>query len=537
MFKRVSSIILTLCILGFASGCGGSDSGKNEGSTVQTSTTKPKPKTNLPKIDMTKWEYNADCDIYCQGGIVYCEAPADEHYEQLMLFVPGAYMDATDNGDNTYTCKLNEKAELNGYTSSTAPILMPVNTPYYAASELPPVCEAFMPLASEYASQGCVLVYPGCRGANEGAPAGVTDLKAAIRYIRYCDDVLAGDAESIFVHGMSGGGAQAAVVGASGDSELYAPYLDAIGAVQGVSDAVAGIMSWCPVTSLDTANAEYEWMMGCTRPKRSAEEQAISDELAKAYAEYVNKAGFTDKDGNALTLEESEEGIYQAGTYYDYVKNVIERSLNNYLSDTPFTEKYTAQSCIDELNKDRNWITYDKDSNTATITSIADFAKTCKIASESLVAFDPPHTNEQSGDKLFGYGDGKSSHFDKLLADVLDKLNSKYADEYKADFTKKDTFGNTVEQRLNMYSPLYYLMNSREGHGKSTIAKHWRIRTGIKQPSTSLTTEINLALALEGCEGVDVDFETVWAQEHTEAERTGTSTENFLNWVNESVKK
>lgn len=78
--------------------------------------------------------------------------------------------------------------------------------------------------------------------------------------------------------------------------------------------------------------------MGCTRSERSAEEQAISDGLANAFAEYVNSAGFTDKDGNALTLTKSKEGIYQAGTYYEYVKSVIEKSLNNYLSDTKFDD-------------------------------------------------------------------------------------------------------------------------------------------------------------------------------------------------------
>ena len=88
------------------------------------------------------------------------------------------------------------------------------------------------------------------------------------------------------------------MLGASGDSEMYEPYLEAIGAVQGVSDSVLGSASWCPVTSLDTANAEYEWMMGCTREGRSPEENAMSDKLAEAFAKYVNSAGFVDENGN-----------------------------------------------------------------------------------------------------------------------------------------------------------------------------------------------------------------------------------------------
>lgn len=43
-------------------------------------------------------------------------------------------------------------------------------------------------------------------------------------------------------------------------------------------------------------------------------------------------------------------------------------------------------------------------------------------------------------------------------------------------------------------------------------------------------------LALENYDGVeDVEFTTVWAQGHTEAERTGNSTDNFIAWVNEMV--
>ena len=77
-------------------------------------------------------------------------------------------------------------------------------------------------------------------------------------------------------------------------------------------------------------------MLGSTRTGLSDEEQAISDALAAAYASYVNAAGLTAPDGTVLTLEESEDGIYQSGTYYDYMKSVIETSLNHFLADTEF---------------------------------------------------------------------------------------------------------------------------------------------------------------------------------------------------------
>ena len=581
--------------------------GTTESSETTATEGEVQPVTNLEKIDMTKWQYNADDDVYYQIGITYCETPADESYETLAVFVPGAYMTGIDNGDGTYTCELSD-GSVNGYTATTAPIVMPINTPGYSAMS---ALTAYSSSVSTYTSEGFVYVHAGCRGRDAGAPAGVTDLKAAVRYVRYCDEVIAGSAERIFTFGMSGGGAQSSLMGATGDSELYTPYLEAIGAVQGVSDAVCGSMCWCPITNLDSADEAYEWMMGVTRSGLSDDEQAISDALAAAFAEYINSAQIKDENGIVLTLEESAEGIFQAGSYYDYLKSVIEQSLNNFLSDTTFPydasssssgrhggggnfgggerpdgdfggfgngEKpdgapdgempsdmggngstsiedadnitrndtssgvsisgtyETAHDYIDALNANGEWVTYDAATNTATITSVEAFVKAFKSASKNLGAFDQLDGG-QGENTLFGYGDGSGAHFDSTLAAILADLGSEYADSYAADLAKSDSAEYTAEQRLQMYTPLYYLLESSEGYGTSTVAKYWRIRTGIAQSDTSVTTEMNLALALENYDSVEsVDFATVWGQQHVEAERTGSSTENFIAWVNECLK-
>lgn len=528
--KKLLSIVLAAVMVGSLAACSAQTSSKTSSKTSEKET-EPAPVTNLSKLDPAKWKYIEDENIYYQLGIDYCETPADENYEKVAVFVPGEYMKATKNSDGTYTCELNDTAELNGYTAADAPMVMFINTTGYYAAEAATEDTLDMALGlggvGEFTSQGIIYVYPGCRGIDEGAPSGVTDLKAAVRYLKYSDDMIPGDAGKIFAFGMSGGGAQSVLLGASGDSEIYDPYLEKIGAVKGVSDSILGSASWCPVTSVDTANAEYEWMMGCTRTGRTAEEQTLSDKLAEAFADYVNSAGFTDKDGSELTLTKSTEGVYQAGSYYDYVKSEIERSLNNYLADLPTPQ--SAQEYVDDMNKDKKWIDYDKSTNTAAITSIADFSKACKHAKDMVTGFDQP----QGQNNLFGYGDGKRSHFDKILSDILTEMNSPYAADYKADLAKTDSLGYTVEQRVNMYSPLYFLMEGREGFGTANVAKYWRIRSGIEQDTNSVTTEINLDLALEAYDGVEsVDFETVWARTHELAERKGGDyIENFIDWV------
>ena len=563
--------------------------------------------TNLPKVDQTAWQYSADDDVYYQIGISYCETPADTAYETLAIFVPGAYMTATENGDGTYTCEIDPDAVVGAYTAETAPIVMPINTPGYSAMAALTSYASF----TSYTDEGFVYVHAGCRGRDAGAPAGVTDLKAAVRYLRYTDDVIPGNAERIFTFGMSGGGAQSALMGSTGDSALYDAYLEEIGAVTGVSDAVLGSMCWCPITNLDTADEAYEWMMGVTRSGLTEEEQHISDQLAEAFAAYINSAGIKDPDGLVLTLSESADGIYQAGSYYDYMKTVIEESLNHFLSDTEFpydassasggrrggfgggipggfggqnpfggeqrpergegTPDFgaeqkpdgemmsgevsfeeldditrnettggvslsgtyeTAQDYIDALNAEREWVHYDAATNTASITSIEDFVLACKSASKNLGAFDQLDGG-QGENTLFGYSDGNGAHFDAILADILNALGSDYAADYAEDLAKQDSEGNTVDYRVNMYTPLYYLLESSEGYQESTVAKYWRIRTGIAQGDCSLSTEMNLALALENDERVEsVDFETIWGAGHTQAERSGNSTDNFIAWVN-----
>ena len=172
--------------------------------------------TSLPKVDRAAWLYNADDDVYYQIGIPYCETPADENYENLAVFVPGAYMTGVSNGDGTYTCTVNDGNTVGDFTASTAPVVVPVNTPGYSA--MSPLSDYTDVTA--YTGAGFIYVHAGCRGRDHGAPAGVTDLKAAIRYIRYSADVLPGNPDAVFTFGMSGGGAQSALMGATGDSSI-----------------------------------------------------------------------------------------------------------------------------------------------------------------------------------------------------------------------------------------------------------------------------------------------------------------------------
>ena len=343
--------LLSVCLIG----CGNQESTSNDNQTESI-------KSSDLSFDMTKWNYDEDNNVYYQIGVQYCSKPETTDYETLGIYIPGEYLNGTKNSDGTYTCSINDDGQRAGYSSNTAPIILPVDTPDYSAQKAP-TSYSYNSI-KDYVEAGFVYVLAGMRGRGSmqgiteslgfsgGAPYGITDLKAAVRYYRYNKDVLPGNTDSIFSYGMSGGGAQSALIGATGDSKLYYPYLESIGAAMtdsngnAISDAITGSMCWCPITNLDVADSAYEWNMGQYFSTNTRADDTfvsvLSDDLSKAFAEYINALELKSEDGTVLKLEQSENGIYASGTYYDYILKEIETSLNNFLEDTTFPYKYTG---------------------------------------------------------------------------------------------------------------------------------------------------------------------------------------------------
>lgn len=560
------------------------------------------------------WHYDSGNDVYYQLGVSYVAKPAAKDYETLGVCVPGKYLTGTKNSDGTYTAIINTSGTVGGFTARTAPIVLPVNTPGYAAQK-PPTTYSYNDVSS-YLKAGFVYVAAGLRGKDSqstsyhgNAPWGVTDLKAAIRYLRLNLASIPGGKDKVYVFGMSGGGAQSTIAGATGDSDLYTAHLNAIGAAMtdstgaAISDAVNGVMAWCPITSLDYANAAYEWNMGqfATTGTRASGTwtAAYSGHLADAFATYVNTLKLKDSSGATLTLASSTSGHYLSGSYYDHLVSVINQSLNDFLSDTTFpytpntqtmagmggaggsagappaggsggapsgaptgggqppsgatggspsssssTTYKTVADYISYLNTDSTWVTYDASTKKATVKDIAGFVKSQKNASKDVGAFDGPGRG-QTENVVMGSGTN-GYHFARVSKEVIAANQSAYAkltnwkssyaaSEYAVDFARTDSVGKTTLVRQDMYNPMYYLSPMYDGYKASTVAPHWRIRTGIMQGDTANTTEVNLALALTNLGITSVDFATVWGLGHTMAERTGNATTNFIAWVKQTA--
>ena len=564
------------------------------GTASQASATASSQAPTDPKLtlDSAAWRYDATGDVYYQLGLSYVATPQASDYETLGIYVPGAYFTGTDFCNGTSTTAIYALGAVGSFTAATAPTVLPVNTPGYSAQK--PPSEYSYDTIKAYMEAGFIYVHAGLRGKDSNsqtysgnAPWGVTDLKAAVRYRRYNAASIPGDAAKVYVFGHSGGGAQSAVAGASGDSGLFAPYLAALGAAttdtsgKALSDAVAGAMCWCPITTLDSANAAYEWNMGQFASSGTRAEgtwtRAYSQDLAAAFPAYLNELKLTDSDGKPLSLESSSKGTYLAGSYYDHLVAVIQKSLNDFLSATSFpytpsstemagmgpggggapsgggpdgqsssetTTYNTVEEYIASLNSSSQWVAYDASTNTATITGLEGFVTSQKNASKDVGAFDGVD-RAQTENLVMGTGESKL-HFSSSSREVISKGQSKYSAlsgwsndygvaAYEKDLATKDSVGTDMATRVSMYDPLYYLTQDSKGRGTSTIAPAWRIRTGITQGDTASTVEVNLALALQQAGADSVDFATIWGQGHTMAELTGTGEENFIAWVTQQA--
>ncbi len=498
-------------------------------------------------VDMNKWLHNAKDKVYYQTGIVYTKTPTALKYQKMALFVPENYLICRKNADDFLSCEKSSSAHEGKYNVNNAPIFFEIDSPDFAA--MPALTE--YKDYSVYTKEGMVYAHIGFRGIDSGAPLGVADIKAAVKYLRRNNDRIPGNTNSIFVLGMNQGGLLAAVLGASGNDKAYMPYLQEIGALNGVDDNISGVILFNPVSGLDTANEALEWLLGSSRKDMTEEQKKMSEAMAKEYANYINRAGFIDARGRALTLQYSAKGIYQQGTYYDYIKKVIEKSIQRFIETHTFPymipksweiseEDAIAQDNIklagtiqskdrflNTLNAKKKWI-FDYGIHGLKISSIKDFNRIFKRKMLPMASFDGVN-KDKIANLLFGAGDANKMHFDFYTARVL--KNSAEGKDFSSDLYKRDKAGSITLKRVNLYNPLYYLISSYEGYNTSTAAPYWYVRSGLFQNSDILTSSVNLYLALSGYRKIkEVDYQTVWGMGEVK-ELTDKNIEEIFDWI------
>lgn len=319
-------------------------------------------------LDMSKWSYDEDNNVYYQLGIPYVQDPVAADYQRLSIYVPGNYFFAEKNGD-AYKVTVNSEGAQGSYTSATAPVVMPLNCKNFSA-QIPSAMYSYEGLAP-YITEGVIYVFAGCRGKTSGyvqsnkeegqypggAPFTVIDIKSAIRFVRLNAPNLPGNAAHVSLMGVSAAGAIATTVGVSGDTSPYTNFMKDSGAAlwntEGVvlSDAPDSVMVWNPQIDLNTMDAAYEWLYGqysetdSRAPKTFG--HAYSRTLASDYANVVNGYNFSPND-TTLSLEETSGGIFTDGSYYNAVISFLQDSAKEFFGNTAFPATISKNNYIIE---------------------------------------------------------------------------------------------------------------------------------------------------------------------------------------------
>ncbi len=457
-------------------------------------------------------------------GIFYVTNVEDSTYQTLNIYVPERLA-----GVSRVPILL--RTYVGGYMASTAKSPSPTDATGRALKE------------------GYVVCIPGSRGSNSiierngktvytgTAPNGLLDLKAAVRYLRFNDDVIPGESELIFTDGTSAGGAMSSLLGATGNSVEYEVYLKEMGAADTRDDVFAAIC-YCPITDLNHADMEYEWLYGCTNAGVRHLDDAqmkISDELSAECPEYINSLQLKDKNGNIIT----------ADNYKEYLKGFILESVHRALQEgceIPDTIGFTfyqdksgpmgggprndragnkrpvmgdgrqapsfGQGNMPRFNKTDFVTDLDIDKYLTYVASQTPL-KTPPAFDQMGVIIDTPSPEN----KVFGDDRGEAANFTDFS--LRHRLHSS---SVKLDKEMVD--------RVAIMNPMNYI-----GTDKSTVSPNWYIRHGAKDRDTSFLVPLNLATKLMNA-GKNVNFALPWNRPHS----GDYNLDDLFNWISNTLK-
>ncbi len=343
-------------------------------------------------------------------------------------------------------------------------------------------------------ANGFVVVTSGVRGRDNittdgvyfgKAPAAIVDLKSAVRYIRHNKGVLPGNVDHIISVGCSAGGALSALLGSSGDNEVYEPYLKVVGAAN-ESDQIFASACYSPITDLDHSDMAYEWMFGKIPFHASPVNQELSEQLISLFDEYQSSLNLKGMDNF---------GILTADNYKDYM-------LKYYLY--PSATKYLTELSNDQRGKylkNNTWIKWE--------------GKKVSFSFDDFVS----HMGRMKGLPAF-------DDFDLSMAEPV-LFGSKTSNaRHFTPFSLAHTTGNENAQLDPEVQKIVKMMNAMSFIKNKGCASNWWLRTGSNDNNTSHTVMINLATSLIN-QGKNVNCSFFWEGGHC----ADDDPEGLMNWI------
>ena len=447
-------------------------------------------------IDMNNWNYDETNNIYYQMNVSYCENSLNEENEVFEIYVPGEFLKSEKSDNGKYKCSINKNGTKSKYLAETAPIVIDIESSEEVEQRPHDLYDGEN--VTKFTKEGYIYIWPGYRGLKENEIAesdekygeaitdGITDLKALVKFCRYNKDFLPGNTERIIAFGNNNGGTKSALLGVSGDSNIFFSRLDVIGAINeysdetSISDGINATMCCSNVNSIQFLEKSYSWFIEQFLENYNYEQ--ISDNAIK-YANYINFLKIKSEDGSLLfLLNSSSQERYTKGTYYDYILNELENYIEVFLNNVSFPYKSNKTNItfrnkkeyIDELNSRTKWIEYDETTNKINITNMKDFAN------------------------------------------------------YYSD--KKENIKQIEVQ--NPYNLFYYLSDKYGEKENLFVSRYWNINSLLDETCSSFLSEENMKVLLQKNEDVrKVDYMPIWAVDYTKKEKSEIAFNNFKSWV------
>jgi hypothetical protein len=362
-------------------------------------------------------------------------------------------------------------------------------------------------------ANGYVVVEPGCRGrdlkASDGtyygkAPTMIVDLKAAVRYLRYNKGQIPGNTDWIITTGGSAGGALSTLLAASGNSSLYDADLNALGAAD-TDDNVFLSASYSPITDLDHADMQYEWMWGTlpdqgggtpgntsTSSSSSGKlvNQTYSKQLVSAFGGYLDLLALSGINGT---------GTLTAENYADYLLNeYLQPAATKALGQTLTAaerETYLAKNTYITWSGSQATFTWEK------------FLAHVGSRSKGVPAFD---AFDLSATENSVYGDETHNARHFTLYSLRHGTGNSGAQ-----------LASDLPQTVAMMNPLYHLRRKNPSR-----ARYWWIRTGTLDTNTAHTVVANLAAMTTGL-GDTVNSALYWDGGHA----VNFDSPDLIEWI------
>lgn len=435
---------------------------------------------------------------YCvYKNVVYAANPDLYKYESMNVFVP-----TTVDGTAVTV------------SSSSTPILLDNCIGGYMSCSVYGNTQVQSTNGQYFLANGYVVVEVGARGRDVAdssgvygaAPAGIVDLKAAVRWMRYNQGSFPGDTNLIFSSGGSAGGAMSSLLGASGNSSLYNGNLASIGAAY-ANDNVYGTIAYSPITNLDHADMAYEEEYGSFLSSGSC--ATVSTTLADNFATYqdglVLNGSYHSSAHSTSTYPYGTVDGYSSAASYGTVSSskITDYILNVYM--IPSVEMYLASlssTARSSYLSSNSWITYTAASGSTTASATFTFSDYVKSGIGSRAKAVPAF------DSFYGYSSALSCENTSETAEINEFGDGSSSSAYAhfTNFSSEATGGSAIsssqQTRVNMMNPMYFITTNltnlaASGSTVADVSKFWYIRDGSIATDTSAYVIMDLSTGLE----------------------------------------